>query len=252
MTTEEKLIEVKPKKTDELPQKELYTNSQKILSEFIGTFLLVFVSCGSGVFSNADLVTGCLAGALTVFFLAFSLTKISGCLINPSITINFHIRGQINFILTISFVVAQCLGSLTGAFLLGIIKGNFTNVGSTKIGKMLLKDGKLNFRSYIMGLFCEIVFTAILSFVVSAAGDKNFKYQDKGPFMIAAYVFAISASACYLTGPSMNPARSLGPAVVEFFVGNEEALYQMWVYTFGPITGAIVGNTIYNMIGLTK
>lgn len=245
----DKLVEVKEK---DAPKKELYSNTQKIFTEFIGNFLLVFVGCGGGVFSNCDQTLGCIAGAANIFFIAYSLTKISGCHINPAVTINLHIRGEINFILSACYIVAQCTGSLSGAFLLGFIKGDFTNVGSTRLGKVLYYGkNSLSGRSYFVGLLCEIIATSILLFVINASGDKNFPHTDKGVFMIAMYVLVISSGFSALSGPSMNPARSLGPAVVEFLAGKPEALSQMWIYTLGPIIGAILGTNVYKMISTT-
>ena len=246
--TKDKLVEIKDQESD-LPKKELYSNTQKIFAEFIGTFLLVFLSCGGGIFSKCDLTLGCLAGGATILLVAYCIGKISGCHINPACTINLHIRGEINFILAVSYIVAQCTGSLSAAFLLGLIKGDFTDVGSTKLGKILYYEKpSLSARSYLMGIVCEIIYTAILLFVIFASGDKNFPYQDKGPFMIATYIIAGASAAGSLTGFSMNPARSLGPAIVEFLAGKSEALSQIWIYIIGPIIGAILGTNIYKMI----
>lgn len=187
---------------------------QSLLAEMLGTMFLVLVGCGSCYDAKGDFVRIALAFGVTVATIAQSIGHVSGCHINPAVTVGLFVGGKIGLVKGVLYIVVQCIGSLIGAGLLkafipGDLQGT-TGLTGINVGQ---------------GIGIELFITFVLVLCVYAPGTT--------PLAIG-----LSISTCHLfaipfTGSSMNPARSFGPAVVANVWANH------WVYWVGPILGGI-------------
>jgi len=207
----------------------------ELLAEMIGTMVLVFFSCGSA--AGGNVVRYSLTFGFTVATMAQAIGHVSGCHINPAVTLGLFVGKKIGLIKSLLYIVAQCIGSLIGAALLLVIQPPTSN------GK-IPGITHLNGVNAGQGFLIEFVITFVLVLTVyAAAGDESNKDSVKGssPLAIGLAITIAHLFAGPLTGPSMNPARSLGPAIV----GAE--LNDLWVYWVGPILGGVVGGITYQL-----
>jgi len=207
---------------------------QSLLAEMLGTMFLVLVGCGScykhtGTENeqteddNFDYVRIALAFGVTVATIAQSIGHISGCHINPAVTVGLFVGGKIGLVKGILYIVMQCIGAMIGA---GLLKafipgplGGVTALGSLKIDNVVHKIGVGE------GIGIELFITFVLVLCVYAPGTT--------PLAIGLSIATCHLFAIPLTGSSMNPARSFGPAVVANSWANH------YVYWVGPILGGI-------------
>lgn len=222
-----------------------------LVAEMLGTMFLVLVGCGScyaakpPMHAHDDYVRIALAFGVTVATIAQSIGHISGCHINPAITSGLIVGAKIGLVKGLLYIVFQCIGSLIGAGLLkGFVPatatvtplGNATLPGLTKIAPNINAG---------QGLGVEMFITFVLVLVVfAAAADENNAPNVKGsaPLAIGLSITTCHLFAIPLTGSSMNPARSFGPAVVGNYFANH------WVYWVGPILGGIFAALTYQLL----
>lgn len=225
---------------------------KKYLAEAVGTMVLVLMGCGTavslGCTSNdpalASTVVGtALAFGLSVVAMAYTIGGISGCHINPAITLGCLISGRIGGKDAAMYMIFQTIGAIIGAALLCLC----TSTGGDAIvgtGANVCQPGV----SVIGGLVAEIVFTAIFVLVVLGTTDSK-----KGAGNFAGLAIGLSLVLVHLvciryTGTSVNPARSIGPAL---FQGGE-ALSQLWIFIAGPFIGAVIAAFIWKCISCDK
>jgi len=210
----------------------------------IGTMFLVLVGCGScfGAGGDAGYVRIALCFGVTVATIAQSIGHISGCHINPAVTLGLFFGGKIGLINSILYIVAQLIGGLIGAGLLKAFLGELVvpedGVGVTALGP---KSGPI---SVGQGFGIEFFITFVLVLVVfaSAADDNNTpSVKGSAPLAIGLSITTCHLFAIPLTGSSMNPARSFGSNVV---FGRMENL---WLYFLGPILGGITAAIVYQL-----
>ena len=206
------------------------------IQEFIGTFFLIFIGVGSiilnditGIISN--LFIGIIFG-LTVMIIVFLFGHKSGAHINPAVTIAFWINGSFDGKKVLPYVVSQILGSVIASFFLYLIFNNPNTMGET-----LVKNG-----NWLQCLFLEIVITFLLMFVILNISVESKKKRLYAGFLIGLVVTLGSIFVGPITGSSMNPARSIGPA----FFGDDSFLL---MYIFSTIIGAIFAVYIKKSIG---
>ena len=215
---------------------------EKFTAEFVGTFILVFAGCGAIVVDSLTGAMGHVGIALTfglvITALIYTFGHISGAHFNPAVTISFAIMNEFDKKDISLYVVAQVLGGLLAAFLLYLL---FIEEGKSM--KELSYLGATLPRGSVMQSFIfEIVLTFILMLVIygSAVHGKAIK-----SFAGIAIGFAVGLDAMFagpITGASMNPARSIAPAIVS---GNIEHL---WLYIIAPIFGAILAGVVYTKL----
>ncbi|MBQ8592662.1 MAG: MIP family channel protein [Bacteroidaceae bacterium] len=222
---------------------------KKYLAEMIGTMVLVLMGCGTavslGCTSNdpalASTVVGtAMAFGLAVVAMAYTIGGISGCHINPAITLGCLLSGRINGKDAGMYMVFQTIGAILGAAILYLCTSTSGDI-IAGTGANACQDGV----SIMGGLVAEIVFTAIFVLVVLGTTDAK-----KGAGNFAGLAIGLSLILVHLvciryTGTSVNPARSIGPAL---FQGGE-ALSQLWIFVVGPFIGAAVAAGIWKMIG---
>jgi len=216
---------------------------KKYVSELIGTAVLVFMGCGSAVFLGADVSGGHLAVALafglSIVAMAYVIGNVSGCHINPAVSLGALLDKRIGVLDFCGYVVSQVIGAILGAGLLRIMA---TTVGVDHTGHL---GANLVAGAGGVGgaLLIEVILTFI--FVLTILGVT----ADKAKGSVAGIVIGLTLTFVHivgipLTGTSVNPARSIGPAI---FAGGA-ALTDLWVFIVAPLAGAILAALVYQLI----
>lgn len=218
----------------------------RAIAEFIGTFWLVLGGCGSAVLAAAfpgvgiGLLGVSCAFGLTVLTMAYAIGHISGCHLNPAVSIGACVGGRFPAAEVVPYIVAQVLGAIAGAAVLYVIasgKPDFVLGGFAANGFAANSPGKY---SLMAGFVTEVVMTLMFLIIILGATDRRAP-QGFAPVAIGLGLTLIHLISIPVTNTSVNPARSTGPAV---FVGGW-AISQLWVFWAAPIIGAIVGGLIY-------
>nr|G5CTG2.1 RecName: Full=Aquaporin-5; Short=AQP-5 [Milnesium tardigradum]AEP14559.1 aquaporin 5 [Milnesium tardigradum] len=216
-------------------------------AEFIGTAVLVYIGCGAAVTSTPDanrdafVTRVSLAFGLTVATMVWAICGVSGGHINPAVSLGFLVTRRISLVRFLLYVAFQCSGAVAGAALLyastfdSVKRGGFgTNSMATENGQYLISPAQ--------GILIEAIITFVLVFTVFATCDaKRSDLKGSGPLAIGIAVLISHLVAIPLTGTSMNPARSLGPAVLIGFWTDH------WVFWVGPMLGGAVAGLLYDM-----
>jgi aquaporin Z len=220
---------------------------KKYLAEFLGTLALVLVGCGSAVIGGEYIgfLGISFAFGLTVLVMVYTFGNISGCHINPAITIAMRVGGKIRDKDAVLYIISQCIGAIAGAgILLAIANGkagySLAADGLGQNGYGLHSPGGYPFAA---GLIAEIVLTALFLLVIfgstSKDAPKGFAGLSIGLSLVLIHILGIP-----ITGTSVNPARSLGPAV---FVGGA-ALTQLWLFIVAPVIGGILAALLWRYV----
>jgi aquaporin Z len=227
---------------------------KKYGAEFFGTFWLVLGGCGSAVLAAAFPGLGigfagvALAFGLTVLTMAFAIGHISGCHLNPAVSIGLWAGGRFPAKDLVPYIVAQVLGAITAGAALFVIasgrEGFDVSAGFASNGFGAHSPGGY---SLLAALVCEIVMTAMFLIVILGATDKRAP-QGFAPIAIGLCLTLIHLISIPVTNTSVNPARSTGVAI---FAGGW-AIAQLWLFWVAPIAGAVLGATIYRVIGGTE
>jgi len=229
----------------------------KLTAEFLGTFWLVFGGCGSAVLAAVFLTDGAspvqlgigfvgvsLAFGLTVLTMAYAIGHISGCHLNPAVTVGLVVAGRHPKSEMVPYFVAQVLGGLAGAAVLYLIasgkEGFTTDGGFASNGFGEHSPGGY---SMVAALVAEVVLTFFFLMIILGATDKRAP-QGFAPIAIGLGLTLIHLIGIPVTNLSVNPARSTGPAV---FVGGW-ALQQLWLFWVAPIVGAALAGVVYPMM----
>lgn len=225
--------------------------TRRLTAEFIGTFWLVLGGCGSAVLAAAfpgvgiGLTGVSFAFGLTVLTMAFAIGHISGCHLNPAVTVGLAVGGRFPAREIPHYVIAQVLGAVAGAFVLYVIAsgkvGFELSAGFASNGFGDHSPGKYGMLS---GFVCEVVMTFMFLVIILGATDDR---APKGfaPIAIGLGLTLIHLISIPVTNTSVNPARSTGPAV---FVGGW-ALAQLWLFWVAPILGAAAAGVAYRWLG---
>ena len=233
------------------------TKMKKYIAEFIGTFWLVFGGCGSAVLAAMFLTTGdspvqlgigfvgvSLAFGLTVMTMAYAIGHISGCHLNPAVTVGLVVAGRHPKSQAIPYIIAQVLGGLAGAGVLYLIasgKSGFdASAGFASNGFGDLSPGKY---SMVAALVAEVVLTFFFLLIILGATDKRAP-QGFAPIAIGLGLTLIHLIGIPVTNLSVNPARSTAPAL---FAGGAY-ISQLWLFWLAPIAGAALAGIVYPFI----
>ena len=225
---------------------------KKYLAEFIGTMTLVILGCGTAMLVGCDSANGCgyiltaLAFGLTIVAMAYSIGNISGCHINPAVSLGVLINGGMNVKDFCCYVVAQILGALAGSGILAAIF-NLGNVKDMTGGYGTNGLSGVN-GSSVAGLIVEIVLTFIFVTAILGVTSKNANHGSFGGLVIGLTLVVVHILGIGLTGTSVNPARSIGPAIVAAISGNSAALSSLWVFIVGPLVGAALAALVYKFL----
>jgi aquaporin Z len=223
------------------------SDTQKYLAELIGTFVLVFIGTGAAVIAGKSLgVLGiAFAFGLAVLVMVYAIGPISGCHINPAITLAMLVNGKIPSKDALIYIIVQCIGAIiASALLLAIMSGNPAyNVATDGLGQNGYGVASPGGYSLVSGLIAEILLTFIFLIVIFGATSKaappGFAGIAIGLSLTMIHIFGIM-----VTGVSVNPARSLGPALL---VGGT-ALAQLWLFIIAPAIGAVLAALVWKYL----
>jgi len=229
--------------------------STKFVAELIGTFGLVLFGCGAAAVAGATTLGGlsglgllgiALAFGLSVVVFAYAIGGISGCHINPAVTIGVLVAGKIAAKDAVVYIVTQLIGALLGAFVLQQILGGQLagfSPGEWAYGSNGWGKGYQNEYGTTAAFLTEAVLTFIFLFVILATTSKVGNSTMAG-LAIGLTLVLIHLVAIPITGTSINPARSFGPAIL----AGGQALSQLWLFIVAPIVGAIIAAVVWRAL----
>ncbi|KAJ7970990.1 Aquaporin NIP2-1 like [Quillaja saponaria] len=209
---------------------------RKIVAEIIATYLLVFVTCGSAAISSTDehkvsKLGASVAGGLIVTVMIYAVGHVSGAHMNPAVTLAFAAIRHFPWKQVPFYAAGQLTGALSAAFTLRVLLHPITHVGTTS------PSG-----TDIQALIMEIVVTFSMMFITSAVATDTKAIGELAGIAVGSAVCITSILAGPISGGSMNPARTIGPAVASSYYKG------IWVYVVGPIIGTLLGAWSYNLI----
>ncbi|NPV46214.1 MAG: aquaporin Z [Armatimonadetes bacterium] len=223
---------------------------RKLAAEFIGTFWLVLGGCGSAVLAAAfpevgiGLLGVALAFGLTVLTMAYAIGHISGCHLNPAVSLGLFFGGRFSGRELVPYVVVQVLGAIAAAYILLIIASGSPNFelsgGLASNGYGAHSPGGYTLGA---GFLAEVVMTFMFLVIIMGATDKRAP-AGLAPIAIGLALTLIHLISIPVTNTSVNPARSTGPALV---VG-DWALAQLWLFWLAPLLGGALGGVVYRMV----
>lgn len=225
---------------------------KKYLAEMIGTFVLVLMGCGSAIFAGIGLGTAgfgvttlgvAFAFGLSVIAMAYTIGNISGCHINPAITLGVWASGRMNGKDAGMYMLFQVIGAIIASAVLYLLTSTGFHNGTTATGANLCGADAV-----VQGFIAEVIFTFIFVLVVLGATDDkkgagNFAGLAIGLTLVLVHIVCIP-----ITGTSVNPARSIGPALFE----GGEALAQLWLFIVAPFIGALLSAGVWKVIASDK
>ena len=219
---------------------------KKCIAEFIGTFTLVLVGCGTAMITGCEqwggYLTTAFAFGLVIVGMAYCVGNVSGCHINPAVSLAVLISGKMSVTDFIFYVISQVLGAISGAavlkiiFSLGQVKDMTGGLGSNGLAGV---NGSIG-----AGLIVEILLTFIFVLVILGVTDSKAGHGSFGGVVIGFSLVIVHVLGIGLTGTSVNPARSIGPAL---FAGGD-ALVSLWVFIVGPFVGAALAALVYKLM----
>ena len=216
---------------------------KKYISEFIGTFVLVFVACGVAAVTgcngeaNASYILTALAFGGVIVAMAYSIGNISGCHINPAVSLGVFINGGMDKKDFAGYLAAQFLGGIAGAAALAAILGTSMGLGTNGL-----------FQGDIMkSLLIEIILTFIFVFAILGVTSKP-EFSKVAGLVIGGSLTLVHLLGIYFTGTSVNPARSFGPAL---FMGGD-ALANVWVFIVAPLVGGALAAIVWKFLKPTE
>ena len=224
---------------------------KKYLAEAIGTCTLVLLGCGTAMLVGCDAAGGgyiltALAFGLSIVAMAYCVGNISGCHINPAVSLGVLLSGGMRGKDFLGYIIAQCIGALVGSgllaaiFSLGAVRdmtGGFGANGLAGVGG-----------SAAAGLLVEILLTFIFVLCILGVTSKKAGHGSFGGLVIGLTLTGVHILGIGLTGTSVNPARSFGPALVAALTGNGAPLACLWVFLVGPFVGAALAALTYKAL----
>ncbi len=218
-------------------------NSQKYLAEVIGTFVLVTFGCGTAVAVGCSSAAGsgylltALAFGLSIVAMAYSIGNISGCHVNPAVSLAMLIRRQLTCGQFVGYVVSQCIGAFLACIVLGIVFGFDCGFGANQIQDVWAGGTAMK------AVLVEIVLTFTFVLAIIGVTSKTENAATAG-LVIGLTLALIHILGIALTGTSVNPARSLMPAL--FAQGT--ALAQLWIFIVAPLIGGALAAVVYGIL----
>ena len=223
------------------------SNTKNFFAELIGTFALVFFGCGvaavtgcSGDANSAYAMTA-LAFGLVIVAMAYSIGRISGCHVNPAVSLGVLLAGRMKGKDFCVYVIAQLVGAILGALCLSVIIGTDRGLGTNGLymdnaGISLLAE-------------CLLTFFFVLVILFVTADEK---FERIAGVVIGLTLTLVHLLGIFLTGTSVNPARSIGPALVMALHGDASALSVVWVFIVAPLVGGLLAALVYKALAAEK
>lgn len=227
-------------------------NARKFVAELIGTFVLVFIGCGTAMLVGCSSEQGggyiltAFAFGLSIVAMAYSIGNISGCHINPAVSLAFLLRKELSGVEFIGYVVAQLIGATIASFAHMAIwgAGQVTDMtgGYGSNGLAGVND------SIAAGLIVEILLTCIFILAILGVTSRRQSHGSFAGLVIGFSLVLVHIIGIGLTGTSVNPARSFGPAIVAAIAGNGAPLGQLWIFIVGPLVGGAIAAGLYTFL----
>ena len=225
---------------------------KKYVAECIGTMTLVVLGCGTAMLVGCDAVLGsgyiltAFAFGLSIVAMAYSIGNISGCHINPAVSLGVLLSGRMTTKDFVYYVIAQCIGALIGAQLLASI---FVMGGVPDMTGGLGTNGLAGVHGSAMaGLLVEILLTFIFVINILGVTSPKFSHGSFGGLIIGLTLVGVHILGIGLTGTSVNPARSFGPAIIALTGGNVAPFEVLPVFIVGPLVGAALAAFVYKVL----
>ena len=219
---------------------------KKYLAELVGTFVLTFLGCGAAVSLNccaddtASVIGTAVAFGLTVVAMAYAIGGISGCHINPAITLGVLLSGRMSGKDACGYIVGQVIGAILAAAALYLFVTTSPGLAEgTTTGANACAAGQLN--GFIVECFLTFIFVLV---VLGATSKTNGATNNFAGLAIGLALILIHLVGIHYTGTSVNPARSIGPALFE----GGQALTDLWVFIVAPLVGAAVAAGVWTLI----
>ncbi len=215
---------------------------KKYICEFIGTAVLVLFGCGTAVVTG-DLVAIALAFGLSIIAMAYVIGGISGCHVNPAVSLALFINKKMDLKDFIGYVIAQVAGAFAGAGLLFLILSN-TGIGTASLGCNAFGEltGDVNITMF-GAILVEIILTFVFIYTILGVTSDD-KYSSIAGLVIGLTLTFVHIIGIGLTGTSVNPARSLAPAVIQ----GGKALEQVWVFIVAPFIGSAIAAITFKFL----
>lgn len=219
---------------------------KKYIAEFIGTLVLVLFGTGIAVVSGGNLVATALAFGLAIVAEAYVIGNISGCHVNPAVSLAMLVSKKMNGKDFCGYVVAQVLGAIAGSGILFLILSN-TDLGTTALGANYYGALSANNITLVGALVTEIILTCVFVYTILGVTSDENKSSVAG-IVIGLTLTFVHLIGIGLTGTSVNPARSLGPAI--WLLG--DAINQVWVFIVAPLVGGVLAALIYQNLNVVE
>ena len=226
---------------------------KKFCAEFIGTFMLVLLACGTATVLNCSkdhmgaYILTAVAFGLVIVAMAYSIGNVSGCHINPAVSLGVLINGGMNIKEFIVYIVAQFTGATAGAAVLGMLAGFKSSLGTNGwYGATDTFGG-----SWKYSMVVEVILTFVFVLVILSVTSQK-KFEKSAGMIIGMTLTLVHIFGIYFTGTSVNPARSFGPALIKAFAGDATALSQYWVFLVAPLLGAVIAALVFRFLIKSK
>lgn len=231
---------------------------KRCIAEAIGTAVLVFCACGVAGFGSSQVAIS-LAFGLVIVAMAYSIGNVSGCHINPAVSLAMLIRKKLTVKEFLFYVISQVVGAFVGALLLAACFRSFDALGTNLIQPVLadevtmLGEVKYDAWSYIGALVAEVVLTFIFVIAILGVTDSKFNDGKVAGIVIGLALVLVHLIGLTLTGTSVNPARSLAPSMLQAMFGSSaESLKQVWIWILGPLAGGALAAVVYGFLTKSK
>ena len=228
---------------------------KKACAEFIGTFVLVFAACGVAAATGGNLVATSLAFGLVIVAMAYSVGRVSGCHINPAVSLGCLLSKRMNMKEFFVYVAAQILGGFVGGLaLFGVfamanvdLVGNACNYATGYAANGLTTGGVFS------ALITEIILTCIFVYTILNVTDEKAGHSKIAGIVIGLALTLVHLIGINITGTSVNPARSIATAFADLiYNGHTAALAQVWMFIVAPLAGAALAALIYKLLNTQK
>ncbi len=224
---------------------------KKAIAEVLGTFVLVFFACGVAALTGGNLVPTALAFGLVIVAMAYSVGRISGCHINPAVSLGCLLAKRMTLKEFLVYIAAQFVGGLLGALaIFGIMKMAGLEVGVTAASNLAIAyAGELTAGKIIGSLLTETVLTFVFVYVILNVTAENSGAGKKAGLIIGLTLTLVHLIGIPLTGTSVNPARSLATALGNLiFTGDATAISQVWMFIIAPLLGGALAALVYVLL----
>ena len=221
---------------------------KKLLAEAFGTFVLVFFACGVAAWTGGSLVATALAFGLVIVAMAYTIGRVSGCHVNPAVSLACLLDKRMSLKDFIGYVLAQLVGGFLGAMLLfGIAKMAGLNLLGNACNGLVGAENK--FGNYLGAILIEVVLTCIFVYVILAVTDgKNEGVGKKAGLIIGLTLTLVHLLGIGFTGTSVNPARSFATAFgALIFNGDANPLKVLWIFIVSPLLGSVCAVLLYKL-----